>query len=141
MAGARERARCPLPGAALLCACSLPVLLVLLAFAVRAPGAAAANVPNPEPALIERWEPCEPNTGVTVIVDDQKIGTGKIYVGCAPGAQADGVEALQNAGFELRRHPGLRARLHLPHRRRAHVCGNGVRKHARQWRLLVLLAR
>jgi hypothetical protein len=101
MAGARERARCPLPGAALLCACSLPVLLVLLVFAVRAPGAVAANVPNPEPALIERWEPCEPNTGVTVIVDDQNIGTGKISVGCAPGAQADGVEALQNAGFEL----------------------------------------
>jgi hypothetical protein len=101
MGGARERARCPLPGAALLRARRLPLLLGLFLFAVCAPGALAANVPNPEPALIERWEPCEPNTGVTVIVDDQKIGTGKIYVGCAPGAQADGVEALQNAGFEL----------------------------------------
>ncbi|HTC73534.1 MAG TPA: choice-of-anchor D domain-containing protein, partial [Solirubrobacteraceae bacterium] len=58
-------------------------------------------VPNPDPALIERWEPCEPDTGVTVIVDDQQLGPGKIYVGCAPGAQADGVDALQNAGFEL----------------------------------------
>lgn len=101
MRGARERARGPLPGAVVLCARPLPTLLVLLILGVHAPGATAANVPNPEPALIERWEPCEPNTGVTVIVDDQKIGTGKIYVGCAPGAQADGVEALENAGFEL----------------------------------------
>jgi hypothetical protein len=102
MGGARDRARCPLPGAAVLCARRVsPLLLLLLVLAVHAPGADAANVPNPEPALIERWEPCEPNTGVTVIVDDQTIGTGKIYVGCAAGAQADGVEALQNAGFEL----------------------------------------
>ncbi len=101
MQGSRERARGPLPGAAPLGARLLLTLLVLLVAAVQAPGVAAANVPNPDPALIERWEPCEPNTGVTVIVDDQKIGTGKIYVGCAPGAQADGVEALQDAGFEL----------------------------------------
>jgi hypothetical protein len=80
---------------------STAVFLVLLAGAIAAPAAAAANVANPNPALIERWEPCEPNTGVTVIVDDQGLGAGKVYVGCALGEQADGVEALQNAGFAL----------------------------------------
>jgi hypothetical protein len=80
---------------------SLPVLIVLLIGALRAPGAAAENVANPEPGLIARWEPCEPNTGVTVIVDDQKIGDGMIYVGCALGEQATGVQALENAGFAL----------------------------------------
>ena len=62
---------------------------------------AAANVANPDPELIARWQPCEANTGVTVIVDDQKLGEGKIYVGCALGAQPDGVAALEHAGFEL----------------------------------------
>lgn len=78
------------------------VLAVLTALAVALPGtSAAANVANPDPELIARWEPCEANTGVTVIVDDQKLGEGKIYVGCALGAQADGVQALEHAGFEL----------------------------------------
>lgn len=78
--------------------------LVLTALAL-APGHAsdawAANVANPNPALIGRWEPCEPDTGVTVIVDDQSLGEGKVYVGCAPGEQADGVQALEHAGFAL----------------------------------------
>ncbi len=78
---------------------SIVVFLALLAGAVQAPTAAAENVPNPEPGLIARWEPCEPNTGVTVIVDDRTIGAGKVYVGCAPGEQTDGVQALENAGF------------------------------------------
>jgi hypothetical protein len=78
---------------------ALWVCCALLCGALQAPGA-AANVANPDPGLIERWEPCEPNTGVTVIVDDQKLAAGKVYVGCAPGEQADGVEALQNAGFQ-----------------------------------------
>ncbi|MGP0100225.1 MAG: choice-of-anchor D domain-containing protein [Solirubrobacteraceae bacterium] len=77
------------------------VCLALLGGAMQAPGAAAANVANPDPTLIERWEPCEPSTGVTVIVDDRTLGAGKVYVGCALGEQADGVEALQNAGFQL----------------------------------------
>jgi hypothetical protein len=77
------------------------VLCALLASCVRPLGALAANVSNPEPKLIERWEPCEPNTGVTVIVDERKIGTGKVYVGCALGEQANGVQALQNAGFHI----------------------------------------
>ena len=76
-------------------------LCALLCSAVQAPGAAAANVANPDPTLIARWEPCEPNTGVTVIVDERELGAGKVYVGCALGEQADGVEALQNAGFQL----------------------------------------
>jgi hypothetical protein len=80
----------------------LVLLAVLTALAVALPAtSAAANVANPEPELIVRWEPCEANTGVTVIVDDQQLGEGKIYVGCALGAQPDGVEALEHAGFEL----------------------------------------
>jgi hypothetical protein len=82
---------------------TLVVLLVgfslLAAGALNAPGAVAANVPNPEPKLIARWEPCEPDTGVTVIVDDHNLGEGKIYVGCALGEQANGAEALVHAGF------------------------------------------
>ncbi len=82
---------------------TLAVLLVgfslLAASALNAPGAVAANVPNPEPNLIARWEPCEPDTGVTVIVDDHNLGEGKIYVGCALGEQANGAEALVHAGF------------------------------------------
>jgi hypothetical protein len=85
-------------GLGLLC---LVELLVLLAGALYAHRAAAENVANPNPELIARWEPCEPNTGVTVIVDDQKIGDGEIYVGCALGEQATGVQALENAGFAL----------------------------------------
>jgi hypothetical protein len=80
---------------------ALWVSAALLCGAAQAPGAAAANVTNPDPGLIERWEPCEPNTGVTVIVDEQKLSEGKVYVGCAPGEQADGVEALQDAGFQI----------------------------------------
>lgn len=79
---------------------ALWVSFALLGGALQAPGVAAANVANPDPALIERWEPCEPNTGVTVIVDEQKLAAGRVYVGCALGEQADGVEALQNAGFQ-----------------------------------------
>lgn len=77
------------------------VCLALLGGATQAPGAAAANVANPDPTLIARWEPCEPGTGVTVIVDERELGSKKVYVGCALGEQADGVQALQNAGFQL----------------------------------------
>jgi hypothetical protein len=80
----------------------LVLLAVLTALAVALPAtSAAANVANPDPELIVRWEPCEANTGVTVIVDDQNLGEGKIYVGCALGAQPDGVAALEHAGFGL----------------------------------------
>jgi hypothetical protein len=79
----------------------LLVLCTLLGAVVRPSGALAANVPNPDEALIARWEPCEPNTGVTVIVDERKIGTGKVYVGCALGEQANGVQALEHAGFHI----------------------------------------
>jgi hypothetical protein len=80
---------------------SLLVCSALLVGAAQATGAAAENVANPDPGLIARWEPCEPNTGVTVIVDDQQIGDGMIYVGCALGEQATGVQALEDAGFAL----------------------------------------
>lgn len=57
-------------------------------------------VPNPDPALIARWEPCEPDTGVTVIVDrNERLGDGKVHVGCALGEQESGLAALHNAGF------------------------------------------
>lgn len=79
----------------------LLVLCALLAASARPCGALAANAPNPQPTLIARWEPCEPDTGVTVIVDDHKLGEGKIYVGCALGQQANGVEALEHAGFHI----------------------------------------
>jgi hypothetical protein len=80
---------------------SLLILLALLAAAVGAPAAAAEDVANPDPGLIARWAPCEPNTGVTVIVDDQRLGDGMISVGCALGEQATGVRALEHAGFAL----------------------------------------
>jgi hypothetical protein len=80
----------------------LLLLTVLAALAVALPAtSAAASVANPDPGLIARWEPCEPNTGVTVIVDEQTLGEGKVYVGCALGAQPDGAQALEHAGFEL----------------------------------------
>ncbi|HVW46622.1 MAG TPA: hypothetical protein VHA76_06195 [Solirubrobacterales bacterium] len=83
----------------------LPALLVA-AFALLAGGAfhapaAGAVVPNPDPGLISRWEPCEPNTGVTVIVDFQGLGNHDIKVGCALGEQGSGDEALVRAGFTI----------------------------------------
>ncbi len=77
------------------------LLCCALVVSAKASSAGAENASNPDPGMIARWEPCEPNTGVTVIVDDQKIGSGMIYVGCALGEQPDGVEALENAGFQL----------------------------------------
>lgn len=79
----------------------LTALLLLLGAGLDAASASAENVANPNPGLIARWEPCEPNTGVTVIVDEQKLAEGKIYVGCALGEQSDGAEALQKAGFDI----------------------------------------
>jgi hypothetical protein len=79
----------------------LVVLAALLGCTLQPGGAAASIASNPEPELIARWEPCEPDAGVTVIVDDQKLGEGKIYVGCALGQQANGVEALEHAGFQI----------------------------------------
>jgi hypothetical protein len=78
----------------------LVVLAALLGCMVQ-PGSAAAIAPNPNPALIARWEPCEPDTGVTVIVDEQKLADGNIYVGCALGEQANGAQALEHAGFQI----------------------------------------
>jgi hypothetical protein len=81
---------------------TIPVVFAALLGCMAQPGgAAAANAPNPNPALIARWEPCEPNTGVTVIVDEQKLAEGNIYVGCALGEQANGAEALEHAGFHI----------------------------------------
>lgn len=80
----------------------LPTLaLLLLALGALAPTASALT--NPDPSLIAVYEPCEPNAGVTVIVDFQTQRTAPgdepVYVGCAPGEQANGFAALQSAGF------------------------------------------
>ncbi len=76
------------------------LLLLGASGACSVPEAGAAIVPNPNPGLIARWEPCEPDTGVTVIVDRQnRLGDGKIDVGCALGEQETGLDALHNAGF------------------------------------------
>ncbi len=76
-------------------------VIAALAVLLQASAATAANVANPNPALIARWEPCEPNVGVTVIVDDRSLGEGRVYVRCAPGEQPSGLAALQQAGFAL----------------------------------------
>jgi hypothetical protein len=62
---------------------------------------AKAAIPNPNPALISRWDPCEPMTGVTVVVDFQALGGHEIQVGCALGEQVNGVGALVHAGFTV----------------------------------------
>jgi hypothetical protein len=84
-------------------ACLTSVLVMLVAFlgCVVQPRSAAAIVPNPNPTLIARWEPCEPDTGVTEIVDEEHIGTQKVYVGCALGEPANGAETLLRAGFNV----------------------------------------
>lgn len=83
------------PRACLLC------LLALLGAGAQAPAAAAEIVPNPDPSLIAEWAPCEPKTGVTVIVDRRTLGDQKIYVRCALGPQPNGVSTLLEAGFDL----------------------------------------
>jgi len=81
---------------------ALGLLLLAAGGALRAAPADADIVPNPDPGLIDVWQPCEPGIGVTVIVDRYgRLGDGKIDVRCAPGAQPNGVAALQNAGFQV----------------------------------------
>lgn len=78
---------------------------VVLASATAVVGAraTAANtgVPNPDPALISRWQPCAPNAGVTVIVDKVSLGDRTVEVGCAPGDQPSGAAAMKRAGFAI----------------------------------------
>jgi hypothetical protein len=78
----------------------LTLALVMAAGAVHA-SPADAIAANPDPGLIARWEPCEPDTGVTVMVDDHTLGEGKVYVGCAAGEQENGAQALIDAGFAI----------------------------------------
>lgn len=49
-------------------------------------------------------EPCAPGVGVTVVVDYQQLGG--VEIGCVPGEQASGFEALTNAGFTVNDDPG-----------------------------------
>lgn len=62
---------------------------------------AATRTANPDPGLIARWQPCAPGAGVTVIVDFESLGDGKVDVGCAEGNQGSGVSALVHAGFTV----------------------------------------
>ncbi|MGC7093557.1 hypothetical protein ACPZ19_02715 [Amycolatopsis lurida] len=65
---------------------------------------AAALAPVPAATAVEQGKGtpgyCPDATGVTVVVDFHELG-GDPIVRCAPGAQASGLSALQNAGFEL----------------------------------------
>lgn len=65
------------------------------------PPAAAEPVPNPNPSLISVWQPCEPDTGVTMIVDFQSLGAHDVQVRCALGETGTGVSALIDAGFTV----------------------------------------
>lgn len=60
--------------------------------------ALSACVPEPTPAPPYQGEACGDIAGVTVVVDFAEFG-GPIQVGCAEGSQANGMEALVNAGF------------------------------------------
>jgi hypothetical protein len=86
----------------------LSAFVIALGLLVGAPApASAAPVPNPFPDLISRWEPCDPNTGVTVVVDFLPHNEGRIEVGCALGHQDSGYAALHNAGFTTADAPGI----------------------------------
>lgn len=68
---------------------------------VAAPAAAGAapSAPAAPPAGVDIvGKPCAPGVGVTIVVDAQALDN-KIRLGCAPGAQTNGVAALTNAGF------------------------------------------
>ncbi len=72
-----------------------------------APSVAAA------PRAAASGSPCPGPTGVTVVVDATPLGGG-VRVGCAPGAPADGLDALRSAGFAVRgttRFPGFVCRI------------------------------
>ncbi|MDN5893982.1 MAG: hypothetical protein L0H93_08135 [Nocardioides sp.] len=84
------------------------VMLMPAVLAIPAP-ASADIAPNPYPDVISVWEPCAPDTGVTVIVDFQALDKQKVEVRCAPGGPHNGYEALHKAGFtteDSRRFPG-----------------------------------
>lgn len=86
---------------------ALVLTLALLASVLSAVGAIA---PTPAPAAAQgppavTGEACGPGVGVTVVVDHQQLGGG-IEIGCAPGEQADGFDALTNAGFTFNEDPG-----------------------------------
>lgn len=77
------------------------VALLLLAGGALLPATAPAVIANPDPSLISVWQPCERDTGVTVIVDFQALGNHDVQVRCAPGEPASGVYALTEAGFAV----------------------------------------
>ncbi|OZV77044.1 hypothetical protein CA850_24850 [Micromonospora echinospora] len=61
--------------------------------------AAALVVPTPAQAAGTAGH-CPDASGVTVVVDFNELGGGTV-VRCAPGAQASGLAALKNAGFQV----------------------------------------
>ncbi|GIH03576.1 hypothetical protein Rhe02_16430 [Rhizocola hellebori] len=70
------------------------IAVMLAAAATVAPVAASAAAVDGLPGY------CPDTNGVTVVVDFNELGGGTV-VRCAPGAQANGLTALENAGFTV----------------------------------------
>jgi hypothetical protein len=62
-----------------------------------APSVPVAAVPSYVPTVSGR--PCAPGAGVTEVVDFASTRKNKVVLGCAVGAQANGMAALSHAGF------------------------------------------
>lgn len=77
----------------------LLVLLTATGWPVAAPGAA------PPATAIDPTRgspgPCPDDTGVTVVVDFQQVGSGEVIVRCSPSAAGTGLDALRGAGFQV----------------------------------------
>lgn len=75
------------------------VLLTATGWPVTAPGgaptAAAVDPARGTPG------PCPDDTGVTVVVDFQQVGSGEVIVRCSPSADGTGLDVLRNAGFQM----------------------------------------
>ncbi|WP_183091234.1 hypothetical protein [Streptomyces radicis] len=76
----------------------VPLLVLCLALLLALPPMAGTAVAARPAAGTPGF--CPGATGVTVVVDFQALGGGRV-VRCAPGAQPDGVSALRAAGFDV----------------------------------------
>ncbi|MCP2334568.1 LPXTG cell wall anchor domain-containing protein [Actinoalloteichus caeruleus] len=71
------------------------------AVATPAPPPTAPTVTSVEVVAPATPGHCPDDDGVTVIVDFQELSTADPLVACAPGPQETGLDALENAGFEV----------------------------------------
>ncbi|MCS7475460.1 flagellar hook-length control protein FliK [Umezawaea endophytica] len=76
------------------------VMALCVAVVAFSPLPAAVAVSAPVTALVGTPGHCPDANGVTVVVDYQELG-GTTEVRCAPGPQATGLAALENAGFAV----------------------------------------